>query len=140
MNLPSSSILLVVSRTSDLVSRTSDSSIKLLPVLLPLVPPKPPGTSANPISNLADNPKHDPKKKPEVGKPCPDMLRFKLKLINGTYTEPYKFGLRHDPKWDDKGWIRKLNRWRQRILDRMILKDEDPSEKPKVKTGAGSRW
>ncbi|KAH9222251.1 hypothetical protein DL95DRAFT_454717 [Leptodontidium sp. 2 PMI_412] len=93
-------------------------------------------------ARLSDNPKHDPRKKPEVGKPAPELLRFKLKLINGGYTKPYRYQFRNDPKWDDKKWIDALHKWRKGILDRIYIKEdvEGENNNPSNKKGPRTRW
>ncbi|KAG4435861.1 hypothetical protein IFR05_008658 [Cadophora sp. M221] len=93
-------------------------------------------------ARLSDNPKHDPSKKPEVGKPAPELLRFKLKLINGTYTAGYRYKFRSDPKWDDKNWVDALHKWRKGLLDRIYIKEDVDGEnnKPNNKKGPRTRW
>ncbi|KAL2064006.1 hypothetical protein VTL71DRAFT_4500 [Oculimacula yallundae] len=91
-------------------------------------------------ARLEDNPEYDLSKIPKVGTPSPEMLRFKLKLTDGTYTEPYRFKLRHIPKWDDKAWVAALHKWRKRILDRVIIKEADPNKNPDKKISNRSKW
>ncbi|KAH7369659.1 hypothetical protein BKA65DRAFT_470917 [Rhexocercosporidium sp. MPI-PUGE-AT-0058] len=151
-----------VGSSKDAVSKVQDSTIVVdvpgfLPVTQASVAPRstPPGptsqaTSKNRkigakvfLARLADNPNHDPSKKPEVGKPAPEMLRFKLKLTTGTFSTVYKYKFRNHPKWDDKEWVDALYKWRKRILDKVILKEDAKGNletKKPSKSSPRTRW